>query len=165
MALVGLWHGAGWGFVVWGVMHGIYLVLFRIWESLLEGRSPYLAGSRLAKASWQVFTLFAVMAAWVPFRAGSIGQAVEMLRTMTLGHSFHVSYSINLYLVTLMVAVVAALEPYVSGRFHAWETKVWGAADGQTANLFILRPMLYALGLLLFLAFDDRNTQFIYFQF
>lgn len=165
MALVGLWHGAGWGFVLWGTMHGIYLVLFRIWESLRERKFPWLAQSRIAAAAWKVFTLLAVMAAWIPFRAGSISQALTLLRTMMTGHSFRMSYSINLYLVTLMVALVAILEPFISERFHAWESRLVQWPKLRTTNLFVLRPLLYAVGALLFLAFDDRNTLFIYFQF
>lgn len=38
MALVGLWHGAGWTFILWGAMHGTYLVLFRLYESTRRGQ-------------------------------------------------------------------------------------------------------------------------------
>jgi len=158
MALVDLWHGARWGFVLWGVMQGVYLVLFRIWERLC-------VDSRLAGVAWQISTLFAVMAAWVPLRAASLGQAMAMLQSMVMRFSFHVSHSINLYLVTLMVAGVAVLEPFISGRWQAWEASWIKVPGWSITNLFVLRPVLYALGLLLFLAFDDRNTQFIYFQF
>ncbi len=70
MAVIGLWHGAGWGFVLWGVLHGAYLVLYRMFERLHETRLPQLAEARWVRACWRVFTLLAVTAAWVPFRAG-----------------------------------------------------------------------------------------------
>ena len=46
MALVGLWHGAGWGFIVWGLLHGIYLVLYRLYELTKNARPA------LAKSQW-----------------------------------------------------------------------------------------------------------------
>jgi alginate O-acetyltransferase complex protein AlgI len=165
MALVGLWHGAGWGFVLWGLMHGIYLAAFRMWERFGERRFPGIVTSRAVRAAWQVITILAVMAAWIPFRAGSVDQALAMLSTMVFRHSFHVSYSINLYLVTLLAALLTVLEPYAAARFRAWETRVIRTPALYATNLFLLRPLVYGLGLLLFVAFDDRNTQFIYFQF
>lgn len=60
MTLCGLWHGAGWTFVVWGAMHGVGLIVCRYWQ----GRSfqtPAIAG-------WLLTMLF-VMAGWVLFRS------------------------------------------------------------------------------------------------
>lgn len=60
MALGGLWHGAGWSFLLWGVLHGLYLVGYH----LLRGRLPSV-DYRIAIA----VTFFLVVIAWVPFRA------------------------------------------------------------------------------------------------
>jgi D-alanyl-lipoteichoic acid acyltransferase DltB (MBOAT superfamily) len=154
MALVGLWHGAGWGFVLWGAMHGVYMVLFRIWEEF--GPRESRAGSMFVRAA----TVLAVMAAWIPFRAGTLSQAVVMLRSLIVPHGLRPSYSINFYLITLLVLVFAVLEPVLARALRALENRLMAPA-----NLFLLRPAIYACGLLLFLIFDDRDTQFIYFQF
>jgi len=164
MALVGLWHGAGWGFVIWGVMHGCYLVLYRISERCTENR-PQLAQSPWFLGAWRVFTLFAVMAAWIPFRASSAGQATHMLRTMVIPGSLRPSYSINFYLITLLVALIALIEPYVTERFHKLDGFFNRSGSRMLLNLLAWRPLVYAFGLLLFIIFDDQNTQFIYFQF
>jgi D-alanyl-lipoteichoic acid acyltransferase DltB (MBOAT superfamily) len=69
MLLGGLWHGASWNFVLWGGLHGLYLVLNHAWQALRERLFP---GRR--SAAWSRFlawliTFVAVVAAWVPFRA------------------------------------------------------------------------------------------------
>lgn len=61
MALGGLWHGASWSFLVWGVLHGLYLVVHRLWERHVPFRLP----RPLAVA----VTFVAVVLAWLPFRA------------------------------------------------------------------------------------------------
>lgn len=161
MALVGVWHGVGWGFVLWGTMHGAYLVLYRIWENLRDRRLPGLAKSRLVAWGWRIFTLAAVTAAWVPFRAATGRDAFGMLGSMFGRPRTGVSYGINFYLVTFMVAAFCLAEPYLGA--------VWGRAESwlesRPATGYLARPLLYAAGLLFFLIFDDRSTQFIYFQF
>ncbi|HEY2011842.1 MAG TPA: MBOAT family O-acyltransferase [Bryobacteraceae bacterium] len=165
MALVGLWHGAGWGFVLWGAMHGVYLVVYRIWESLRETRLTRLANSRAAAWSWRILTLAAVTAAWVPFRASTGADASRMLGSMFGGFRLGVSYSVNFYLVTLLVAIVCTAEPYLAALWNRAETFLAARPARLAAATYVLRPLLYAAGLLLFLIFDDRSTQFIYFQF
>lgn len=161
MALVGFWHGAGWGFVLWGAMHGACLVLYRIWENLWGTRMPRLANSRLAAWSWRIFTLTAVTAAWVPFRAATGKGAFDMLASMFVRWRSGVSYGVNFYLVTLMVAAFCVAEPYAGS---AWRrASSW--MERHAAVGYSLRPLAYAAGLLIFLIFDDRSTQFIYFQF
>jgi alginate O-acetyltransferase complex protein AlgI len=163
MALVGLWHGAGWGFVTWGVMHGCYLVLYRISERMTEGKP--IVESRWFRIGWRLFTLFAVMAAWIPFRASSASQAMHMLKTMVIPGSLRPSYSINFYLITLLIGIVALLEPWLAQRLKLADEFFNASGSRIAANLLVWRPLLYAFGLLLFIIFDDQNTQFIYFQF
>jgi len=75
-------------------------------------------------------------------------------------NSLRPSYSINFYLLTLLVMLFVAVEPRLVSWLRVIEPRVV-----SPANLFLLRPLMYACGLLLFLIFDDRDTQFIYFQF
>ncbi|HEY1326795.1 MAG TPA: MBOAT family protein [Casimicrobiaceae bacterium] len=72
-ALGGLWHGAAWTFVAWGVLHGVGLVTLRLWRRLGLELPNLLA--------WAITMLF-VMCTWVFFRAASLGDAVAMLRAM-----------------------------------------------------------------------------------
>ncbi len=83
MILGGLWHGASWSFVIWGFLHGFYLVLnhgFRaICGPVLRKRLEH---SRLfALAAWLI-TMLSVVAAWVIFRATTIEGAGNILLSM-----------------------------------------------------------------------------------
>ncbi len=83
MALGGLWHGAGWTFVLWGLLHGAFIVVNHAWRGLLR----LLGVARVARQAWYgvaawFVTFVAVITAWVPFRAADIGTAASMLRSM-----------------------------------------------------------------------------------
>jgi alginate O-acetyltransferase complex protein AlgI len=78
MLLGGLWHGAGWNFVVWGGLHGLYLCINHLARG---GRDVRQTGEMtLAKAAGWLATFVAVVIAWVFFRAGTMHGAWQMLR-------------------------------------------------------------------------------------
>ena len=70
----GLWHGAGWTFVMWGFLHGFAIVAFRLWRRL---------NINLPKVVSWFITFNFVNAAWVFFRAKSLSNAVQILKGMT----------------------------------------------------------------------------------
>lgn len=73
MLLGGLWHGASWTFVIWGGLHGVFLVINHLWRQ---------ARRELSSAfSWPL-TFLAVLIAWVFFRAPTFERANEILRAM-----------------------------------------------------------------------------------
>ncbi len=83
MLLGGLWHGAGWTFVFWGGLHGLYLVINHGWHYLQrKAKLEFLHQNLL----WRVFswflTFFAIVNAWVFFRASSFTAAVVMMEGM-----------------------------------------------------------------------------------
>ena len=67
--LSGLWHGAGWGFVIWGALHGVAMVVQRLW-----GKRKFLP----RPLCWLLTFLF-VNFAWVFFRAATLDQALALL--------------------------------------------------------------------------------------
>ena len=74
----GLWHGATWCFVAWGLLHGIYLgasMLYRGWQKKLH-QALGLVGSPLLKPLQVAVTFHLVCFAWIFFRAGSLGDAL-----------------------------------------------------------------------------------------
>jgi alginate O-acetyltransferase complex protein AlgI len=84
MLLGGLWHGAGWNFFVWGGLHGIYLCINHLWRAW-RGDAPAPATGTISIAtrivSWAV-TFFAVVIAWVFFRAKTAVGAWQMLGSL-----------------------------------------------------------------------------------
>jgi len=82
MLLGGLWHGAGWTFVVWGALHGAYLGVNHAWRALRE-RLGWGEGGRLGRFAALVLTFAAVVFAWVFFRAEDLPAALRMLAAMS----------------------------------------------------------------------------------
>ena len=81
--LSGLWHGAGWNYIVWGAMHGILYVLTRLWQKSVK---PRVVRDNIFMTVVSRLLLFAyVTAAWVYFRAADIAQANRMLCTAVKG--------------------------------------------------------------------------------
>jgi len=85
MFLGGLWHGAAWTFVVWGLLHGSYLVIERVFRILFENKSW--AGSPITRMIAGFATYGAVCIAWVFFRASDFTIASRMLTGMFGGHA------------------------------------------------------------------------------
>lgn len=81
MLLGGLWHGAAWRFLLWGGLHGVYLVIHG-WSERLNLRVPRRFG-------WAL-TLFCVLMAWVPFRAAGFAPAVDFYRGLFGGNGIAV---------------------------------------------------------------------------
>jgi D-alanyl-lipoteichoic acid acyltransferase DltB (MBOAT superfamily) len=84
MLLGGLWHGANWTFIVWGVLHGAYLMFNHAWLAV-AARSPALTAfrnSRPGAAFGLIVTFLAVVAAWVFFRSPSFSGAFNLLGGM-----------------------------------------------------------------------------------
>ena len=81
MLLGGLWHGAGWTFVIWGGLHGIYLAINHAWR-VFKQRLGLGEGGLLVRLLSIALTFMAVVAAWVFFRAESFSSALSMLSGM-----------------------------------------------------------------------------------
>jgi alginate O-acetyltransferase complex protein AlgI len=88
MVLGGIWHGAGWTFVVWGALHGAYLIGNHGWQMLRKRMfmRPADGASGLGNALGVALTFLAVVIGWVFFRADSIKTAMVLLHTMFGGN-------------------------------------------------------------------------------
>jgi alginate O-acetyltransferase complex protein AlgI len=83
MTLGGLWHGAGWTFVIWGILHGVFLIINNIWSSLTK--DFFLLSLRARNVmGWLSLgmTFISVVIAWVFFRASSIDAALQIIGGM-----------------------------------------------------------------------------------
>jgi alginate O-acetyltransferase complex protein AlgI len=88
MLLGGLWHGASWTFVIWGGLHGIFLVINHLWIKLKK-QFGYRGGSgRTGRLCSCALTFLSVTVAWVFFRADSAATAFNMVRSMAGQNGF-----------------------------------------------------------------------------
>ena len=155
--LTGLWHGASWNFVIWGLFHGCFLVLERIFpiEKFLR--------FRLLQS---VYTLLIVIVAWVFFRAETLGAAWGYLNRMFVPFDME-SYSKYLSNEFIYVAVLA----FVSCGFGAMlyqkvfavlKRENWGDVLLKAVNPAFCAVIAYFS--ILLLASNTYNP-FIYFRF
>jgi hypothetical protein len=84
MLLGGLWHGAGWTFVLWGGLHGLYLAINHGWQALRSklGQDPQQPLSKPMHLVSVLFTFLAVVAGWVVFRSDNLAAASAILKAM-----------------------------------------------------------------------------------
>lgn len=83
MLLGGLWHGAGWTFIIWGGMHGVFLSINHGWNVIVDMLFPRREReSVIAKCFGRLITFIAVIIAWVMFRAESLDGAMSMYSGM-----------------------------------------------------------------------------------
>lgn len=113
--LCGLWHGASYGFIIWGIYHGILLIIER----------ELLARHGFAMSGWpgQAITFFLVMIGWVLFRASNISAAIDFLSVMAGINSYQVTVQTIPILLgadqitLLLVATLCAIFPMERLRF------------------------------------------------
>jgi D-alanyl-lipoteichoic acid acyltransferase DltB (MBOAT superfamily) len=137
MLLAGLWHGAGWAFVLWGALHGAALILERL------GRAW---GLRLAPGLGHILTLGFVLLAWIPFRAGDISEAAIVLSAMAGGQGAAMPLP---WAQALGVAVAPTL--WFNGAEIVWLTLLiaWAATAPSihaVADDILRRPARAAVG-------------------
>jgi D-alanyl-lipoteichoic acid acyltransferase DltB (MBOAT superfamily) len=84
MLLGGLWHGAAWTFVIWGALHGFYLIVHRVWNAIHW--SPLLRFRQTAVWRWtaRLLLFHAVCLGWIFFRSPSFDIAFAMLRRLAV---------------------------------------------------------------------------------
>jgi alginate O-acetyltransferase complex protein AlgI len=162
MLLGGLWHGAAWTFVLWGFLHGTYLVLHRLLLDLYS-RAGVLADSFTARAlswlGWPV-TLMLVWITWVFFRAHTFHDAWIITAAM-LGYGGTTAAPVVRSYVQVLVwssLLLTFLEPRIEqglrNGLHRW---------GQLH--FTLRGTAYAGLTLTVIFFGGSSQKFIYFDF
>jgi alginate O-acetyltransferase complex protein AlgI len=149
----GLWHGAKWTFVVWGTLHGLYLILARVRNKMFPQFS--LPDNSFGKAINLIFTFILVMFTWVFFRAVDLKQAIIVLRkiaTVSFGDRFYTPFSRNeMILCLIVIGIMLVKEKF----FFYINTE-------KNRRFWVLFPVLVFLTYL-FGVFN--SNQFIYFQF
>ena len=106
MLLGGLWHGASWNFVVWGGLHGVALIVHKLYKANISDK--ILLGNISLKlyntVSW-VGTMIFVCVTWVFFRAQTFGDSWQVIKNMFLFKK-SVGYSVPLGFLLLLLCSV-----------------------------------------------------------
>ena len=166
--LSGLWHGAAWGFVAWGAIHGGGLIVERLAKRVLQHpvaqRRFGAVGPVLGRVFGFLFTAAVVLVGWVFFRAASIDQAIDILSRMTtLGRLQYGTFTalslpaFELALTALNIAMLLVVD-YLLSVDSALLAKL-----GRHAPLRICLGVALAYDIVFFGVFGRLN--FIYFQF
>lgn len=181
MALGGLWHGAGWVFMIWGTLHGIFLVINHLWRGL-RARLPRLdrtCATPIASIGFLLLTQFCVVLAWVPFRSNGIKMAKRVLSGMFGAH--HATAAASFADPGLMLLLVALgylwciLLPNLNQIFERRDLglTIYPTPRAWSAFSVAWRPTVawgIGLGLVTMVALlailkSGQGTPFLYFQF
>jgi alginate O-acetyltransferase complex protein AlgI len=156
--LCGLWHGANWTFLVWGIYHGSFLVLERI--TGMRDVSP-----NKHKVLRRAITLLLVTVGWVLFRSQDISQAIGFIHAMFTVSNIPISYTVSLALNYRDLFFLLAALPifFLPGNFSGIKALLSprGPVPLFAGALMILLLVPYCAALIV----DGSNSPFIYFKF
>src|SRR5579859_2338363 len=179
MALGGLWHGAQWHFMVWGVYQGILLCGHRYWSRSVGKNAVYQAIVRfpLSQLVTRASTLILVCVGWLLFRADTLTGAFAMLRSgLDFSRPALAGFTFSLTSTPVLLMGVAAailFSGWLWAIFKApivsqWQkrTVALGTAWYSLGSSLVARPVLYVLAVSVLVLWPPHAaTRFIYFQF
>ncbi len=146
----GIWHGAGWLFILWGMLHGTAIVIHRIWHNFLNWKMPVWCG--------RVLTFLFVMLAWVLFRAESMEQAGKVYHALFTpewdafkDYFREVSSTRRTLLIAALFAAFCLRVPAIR-KIDDFKPNLWNAVF----TFFLLIGSVFML---------TRESPFIYFNF
>lgn len=165
MLLGGLWHGAGWTFVIWGGLHGLYLMVNHAWRAFKQQMGWVEEGGGLATLVAGAFTFFVVVVGWVFFRADSFSSAITMLKGMAgmngvalpyqfeaqIGHYFvqydwivfaSIGFSAKALLILSLAFAITWMLPNVRQLFQAYRPVCEDIKVGVPSSMPELSPAL-----------------------
>ena len=157
-ALTGIWHGANWTFVIWGLMFGIMLIIEKLFLTKHLEKMPSILQ--------MIYVLFTVMISFIIFNANSIGEAWNNIIGLfgANGESLinaSTVYYLKSYLVVLVIAIIGST-PLLKNIIEKLKTKT-------NANKIInlLEPIAMASILIIVTAYlvDNSYNPFLYFRF
>lgn len=154
--LTGLWHGAAWNFVAWGLYYGVILII----EKYLL--SPVL--DRLPDVVRHIYSIVLVVIGWVLFFSSSFGQAADYIRVMFGAGAHGFADRESMYLLTsnliLWLILIFGSTPLVHFRYeHMLRSKKW--------NTTIINSVVYAALFIVCIAYlvTETYNPFLYFRF
>ena len=154
MLLGGLWHGASWTFVVWGALHGTYLVIERLLRRQFGGYQP----GAFTLFLFGLLTFALVNIAWVFFRAKTFGKAWQILTGMFGAAGKAAPILPTMQLVTVALIITGIVFAHWRLRNRTLESAV------ARVHPWVIAVVLAFMAFAIVIAQGDSNA-FIYFQF
>jgi alginate O-acetyltransferase complex protein AlgI len=166
--LSGLWHGANWTFLVWGGLHGFYMIA----EFLIYRQRPQVKWGKYASLFQLPFpgflkataVFFLVTFGWIFFRAKDVNQAFELIKSCSSGyHLFHpglttgIVSSVSFYICLLGILALFSMELLLFHRDFKQKFLAWNIRYRLACYTMLCLSVL-SLGVF-------NHTRFIYFQF
>lgn len=154
--LTGLWHGAAWNFVAWGLYYGVILIIEKyLLSSVLD---------RLPDVVRHIYSIVLVVIGWVLFFSSSFGQAADYIRVMFGAGAHGFADRESMYLLTsnliLWLILIFGSTPLVHFRYeHMLRSKKW--------NTTIINSVVYAALFIVCIAYlvTETYNPFLYFRF
>jgi len=158
----GLWHGASWNFILWGVMYGTILTL----EKLLAIPDK-VQDHRITVVVYQIFTLLTVVLGWVLFRAEDIASAIKYLKTMfgwthtvLIDTTFH--FYLREYFTVIAMGIFCSTPIFREIKIRLSINRTWSVFSIDTME-YLVQFVLFLISIS-FLVMNAHNP-FIYFNF
>jgi alginate O-acetyltransferase complex protein AlgI len=153
----GLWHGANWTFIIWGALHGIYMIVYYV-SSI---NSKRISGNKYINV---FFTFNLVLFAWIFFRANSFHDAFHVIKkifSIDQLSSYFTLPNFNHYMICISIASIIFIEIV---QLYLRNRTLENILSDKSAGL---RYTIYSLVILFFLNFAmfHNPNSFIYFQF
>ena len=168
MFLVGIWHGAGLQFLIFGVLHGLFLTANHAWRIFVRAPSASEKVGPLTRAASVLLTYGCVLIGQVFFRANSTGDAITLLSAMTgLRHGvLHPSFSSTEALLVVLFPVVWLMpntqEILGQAKTRIEESSLWVRLHYRPTWAWSIAMALLFLVAILFVS---NGSTFLYFQF
>jgi len=155
MTVAGLWHGAAWTFVLWGLVHGLALVAYRLWRDRHPRSGP---PSPVRRWLGILVTFHAVSLAWVLFRAPDLLTALHVFSRLA---AFDAPPVLADATACATLAAALAVHALCETRVEGWSRRFGGLpAPLQGACVYVALAVLF-----LSARQDVSDRLFIYFQF
>jgi alginate O-acetyltransferase complex protein AlgI len=169
MLLGGLWHGAGWTFIAWGVLHGLYLLINHGWRALRRALGHDLTRtSRFGRGTAQIVTFTAIVVGWVFFRAETFSGATNILSSMFGGNGISLN---GMFLTNILADPLLAMGMILVLLLISWYAPnsteyVLGGPQSTLVWKPTLRHAILIAAMFCISFFHVKSySEFLYFQF
>jgi D-alanyl-lipoteichoic acid acyltransferase DltB (MBOAT superfamily) len=164
-AISGLWHGANWTYVIWGLVNGIYVITGAMTQGVRDGLYGMVgipAGGSLRRGIGIAFTLVITLAAWVFFRARNLADAGYIFRHFATNWDFH-HIGTEQFLLRQLPAAIAGILIVEIVQLARLRISITEFVSGLPAIPRWSAYLCFVFTIVMFGVFS--KAQFIYFQF